>query len=639
MFDKEIQQAIDTFNDNLDYIFLDVVKLLDDAKEKNNPLYKDLDACYNLFLYHQSQDEIFAGSEYLSRIKSDTVTLYKKYKNYTPIINSFMGFLCLYDKDYKNAKTYFLKDNDYSDAFYVMINKYQESNDPEDKEIAFNIAKKEIEFECHEKDINYIDFALFKFIIEYCSEIDDFSSIVSFIDIMYAMPFKKNQKFEDFYFSLIKIAKDKKIQLRFLQSKEFNSKENFQTICIQIKDFLSSTVYEQNTIVVSFDELISNAEKFKKQHDFQSAENSYREAIDIAESSKQRYLAFKCIYNLYQNTDQFKMLSIIEEFFDKDVFESDFFKYYAKSRMLIFTQAGNVSIYESLNLLCSSLASYERKSWRWNEPIIQCMELIKLHIQRLLQSQTFGEAHSMCKMGLNLNSSIKKHDAVTENYLKFFSNVQTQCGKVKKDLAKKGTAKINEPPTIKLDIKKNSKEKSYEDIENMPMFKFNPSGLLKCSDMVNAQQFEQYTNDANKNLNQEAISKKVLKLINNVELNHIIKSIYVQDNFFVGNPKQARKDIDFYLNSKIVLSSQRKRDEYLSFSKILKDVIDTFGECPEYNITNNILKEYVMYAMKYHSECATSEEGKQYYLTIAELIRRDLFEKDIDKDKLVENIN
>lgn len=637
MFDNEVQEAIDTFDQYLEYEFMNVENLLDDAKEKNSSLYKDLKSCYDLFLYHQSQDEIFAGSEYLSSIKSDTVTLYKKYKNYTPIINSFMGFLCLYDKDYKNSKTYFLKDNNYIDAFYVTIKRYQESNDPDDKQTALNIAKKELEYECREKDNLYIDYAIFKFVIECCLELDDFSSIISLIDIMYAMPFKKNQKFEDFYYSMIKVSKVKKIQLRFLQSKEFFSKENFQTVCIQVKDFLSSNVYQQNTIIVSFDELIAKAESYKKQNDFQGAENSYREAIQIAETSKQRYSAFKCIYNLYQNTDQVKMLSIIDEFFEKDVFESEFFKYYAKSKMLISTKAGNVPIYESLNLLCNSLATYERKSWRWNEPIIQCMELIKIHIQGLLQSQTFGEAHSMCKMGLNLNSNIKKHDSVTENYMKFFSNVQTQCGKVKKDLAKKGTAKITEPPTIKLEIKKSSKEKSYQDIENMPMFKFNPNGLLQYVDISTTEKYEQYTNEVSKNFNQEAITKKVLKLINNVELSHIIKSIYIEDNIFVGTPKQARHDIDFYLNSKVKLCSQRKRNEYLSFSKILRDVMERFGEVPEYNITQDVLKEYVMNAMKYHSECATSEEGKHYYLNIAELIRRDLFEKNINEE--VESIN
>ncbi|MCD7801017.1 MAG: hypothetical protein LUG94_07415 [Ruminococcus sp.] len=624
MFENEIQEAINTFDEYLEYEFINIENLLNEAKEKNTSLYKDLKSCYDMFLYHQSQGEIFAGSEYLSSVKSDTVTLYKKYKSDTPIINSFMGFLCLHDKEYKNAKTYFLKDSNFLDAFYVIIKKYEEYNDFEDKKTAFNIAKKELEYECREKDNLYIDYAIFRFVIECCSEIDDFSSIVSLIEIMYSMPFKKNQKFEDFYYCIIKIASIKNIKLKFLKSKEFLSKENFQTVCIQVKDFLLSTIHEQKTIVISFDDLINKAETFKKQNDFQNAESSYREAIQIAENSKQRYSAFKSIYNMYQNTDQVKMLSIIDEFFEKDVFESEFFKYYARSKMLISTKSENTTIYESLNLLCNSLYTYERKSWHWNEPIIQCMDLIKIHIQNLLHFQMYDEAHSMCKMGLNLNSNINKHDTVTDNYMKYFSNVQTQCGKVKKDLAKKGTAKINETPTIKLETKKSNKENSFKDMDNMPMFKFNPSGIFQCVDISTTENYERFINEFGKNINRETISKKVLKLINNVEVSHYIKSIYIQDNTFMGTPKQARSDIDFYLNHSMQFTPQRKRDEYLSFSKIIKDVLDKHGEFPEYDITQNVLKKYIMNAMKYHSECVTSDESRNYYLNVAELIRREV---------------
>ncbi len=103
-----------------------------------------------------------------------------------------------------------------------------------------------------------------------------------------------------------------------------------------------------------------------------------------------------------------------------------------------------------------------------------------------------------------------------------------------------------------------------------------------------------------------------------------IKSLYIVDGDFVGTPAQARRDMDFYLNSKIRTAFDKKRDEYLSFAKIVSSVLKNYGECEEFNITQNTLKEYIMYAMLYHSKCVTSEESKRYYLNIAKLINAEL---------------
>jgi hypothetical protein len=507
------------------------------------------------------------------------------------------------------------------------MQQYQQSKSSEDKANAFNVAKKELEYECHEKDIAYFDFYVFKFVIEYCNEIENFSAIISLIDIMYATPFKKSdEKFQDFYYSLIKLSDVKGIGLRFLQNKEFFSKENFQTVCIQIKEVLSATDEVEESVVVSFEELISRGEELKSQRDFQGAENTYREAIDVSTTVKQQQKAFKEIYNLYKNTDHVKMLSIINEFFDKDVFENEFEKHYEKSQMLIFTNAPHEEIYDSLTLLASNINSFDRKPWRWNEPVTLCMELIKIYIQGLLQVQSYDKAHSMCKFALTLTVEVKRSDTTVENYIKFFSNTQTKCGKVKRDLGKKGTAKISES-TMQIETNKSKIDEISNDPDNLPVFKFNPSGLLQCIEISTMEDYEQYLSDYNsttKRLNHEAISKKVSKLISNVEMGKYIKSLYIVEGNFVGTPSQARRDMDFYLHSKIRTAFDKKRDEYLSLAKIVSSVLKNYGECEEFNITQNTLKEYIMYAMLYHSKCVTSEDSKRYYLNIAKLIKAEL---------------
>jgi hypothetical protein len=159
------------------------------------------------------------------------------------------------------------------------------------------------------------------------------------------------------------------------------------------------------------------------------------------------------------------------------------------------------------------------------------------------------------------------------------------------------------------------------------MFKFNPSGLLQYIEISTIEDYEQYLSDYNNNtkkLNQEAITKKVTKLVSNVNVGSYVKSLYIVDGSYIGTPQQARKDMDFYLNSKIRTSLEKKRDEYLSLVKIVSDVMENYGESEEYNITENAKKEYIMYAMLYHSKCATSEESKRYYLNVAKLINVEL---------------
>lgn len=627
MFENEIQEALDTFDDLTQSELISPEELLEDAKDKNSSLYKDLKELYDLFEYHNQQNEIFAGSEYISSIKSSAITLFKKYKMYTPIINSFMGFLCFHDEDYGNAQTYFLKDDNYLDAFLVCLKQLETNNDSKLQNTAFNLAIKELEIECTDKSVLFINFGIFKFIIEYCNQINDFSTIVNFIDIMYSTPFKKNQKFEDFYYSLIKLSFMNNLNLRFLQNKDFFSKENFQTVCVQIKEALSTDDKIQQDIVLSFDDLLAKGDILKNQKDFVGAESIFREAIEVASSSKQKQKAFKELSNLYRYTDYVKMLSIINEFFDIDVFETDYDKYYTKSQMLIFTNADYIDIYDNLNFLIQSIPNLDRKPWRWNEPITQCMDLIKTYVQNLLQVQSFDNAHAMCKLGLSLSSQIKKSDITTDGYLKFFSNTQTKCGKVKKDLAKKGTAKIIES-TVQIENTKSNKEVISQDPDNMPIFKFNPSGLLQYIEISSLEDYEQYLSDYNsttKKLNQDGISKKILKLITNTKISDYIKSLYILDDNFIGTPKQARKDMDFYLNSKIRKAFDKKRDEYLSLAKIVSNVIERYGENEEFNITIKSQKEYIMYAMLYHSKCVSSEESKRYYLNIAKLIYAELY--------------
>jgi hypothetical protein len=67
MFNDEVQEALDTFDETEPCELIDPLELVEEAKEKNSGLYKDLKFVYDLYTYHQSQGEIFAGSDYLSQ--------------------------------------------------------------------------------------------------------------------------------------------------------------------------------------------------------------------------------------------------------------------------------------------------------------------------------------------------------------------------------------------------------------------------------------------------------------------------------------------------------------------------------------------------------------------------------------------
>ena len=73
-----------------------------------------------------------------------------------------MGFLCFYDNDYNNAQTYFLKDDNYLDAFLVCLKQLESNNDSKLQDTAFNLAIKELEVECTDKNGTFINFCIFK---------------------------------------------------------------------------------------------------------------------------------------------------------------------------------------------------------------------------------------------------------------------------------------------------------------------------------------------------------------------------------------------------------------------------------------------------------------------------------------------
>ena len=190
-------------------------------------------------------------------------------------------------------------------------------------------------------------------------------------------------------------------------------------------------------------------------------------------------------------------------------------------------------------------------------------------------------------------------------------------------MAKRGNAKIVEPtPTTK-----SVEIPIAEDVDNTPMFVFNPNNILERVDSISLEEYKKYYEkimEDGKNFNKDMLVKRISRLIEKVNISELIKSIYIQDNEYVGSPKQARSDIDFYTHSKFRVSPERKRDEYFSFVKIIKDVISKYGECPQYNITTLYKNIYIMKGLKTHCYCGLPEDKRRYFSNVVELLRLDI---------------
>lgn len=627
MFENEISDVLSIFDENKDFDFVTFDDILEQAKDEEKDFYNELENNHYWFNEYSKNNEIYAGSKELSIIKANITALSQKYNQYDYIINQCIGYLCYLDEDYNQSKSSFLSSEYYADAFYVCYNAFKNTKDKAYMEEAIKLAKQELEYECKDKYAESIDYAIFQYVLQQCIKDNDYTYIVSLINIVYNRPFKlKDDKIKDFYYCLIKIADVKSISLKFLQNKDFFSRENFQTVCNQIREELSVIKHVDNSIVISFGDLMKEAETLKSNNDFQGAEDKYREAITISKTSKERHDAFRNIYNMYKNIDCVRMLNIINEYFEKDVFENEFFKHYMKVQMLRGSNGLYSEVYQNSVLMVEKIPTCERKLYNWNKPVLLCMEIVHWFIEETMKIQDFNLAHSGCKLGLSLSKYIKENGndmKHIERYMSYFSTKQTYCGKVKKDLAKRGNAKIVEPtPTTK-----SVEIPIAEDVDNTPMFVFNPNNILERVDSISLEEYKKYYEkimEDGKNFNKEMLVKRISHLIEKVNISELIKSIYIQDNEYVGSPKQARSDIDFYTHSKFRVSPERKRDEYFSFVKIIKDVISKYGECPQYNITTLYKNIYIMKGLKTHCYCGLPEDKRRYFSNVVELLRLDI---------------
>ncbi|MGN1412008.1 MAG: hypothetical protein ACI4WH_05840 [Oscillospiraceae bacterium] len=612
MFEKDIQDAISKFDGIVDIYDVIPDDILNEIKDTNDTsVYKEFKNQYDLFNFKKN----------IKEIHYDLEQLYQNNPEHSYNINRFIGSLYLCENDFLNAKEYFLLCNDFEDAIYPCIELFNQTQDIQYMNEALDIAKKSLENVCKPKskddeENEYIDYPIFRLVMEDCLKKDDFSYIISLIDTMYSS-FRKNDKYETFYYSLIKLASIKDIKLSFQQNKDFFSRENFQTVCYKIKEVLSNNSNDVDT-VISFEEKINIANNLKNKKDFLGAETQYREAISIASNLKQRCLAFNKIYEMYENIDSIKMLSILDEFENDDVFENDFQKYYAKSKMIIKTKSINSDTIDILKLLFQSLESIETDNKypsKITDLVVKCLELLKLYVQDMLNKDLFNDAHTGCKLALKfIDKFNKKNHYKINEYRTYFNSKQKRCGDIKKDLAKKGNAKIPNPVVAPVIDKTPIIKQSVTDPNDLPMFTFNGR-------ILDYNQSNSFIED-NSNLDEENIKQQIKSLIQQVKISQLIKSIYIQNDVFVGNPKQARSDIDFYLNSTIRTNYIKKRDEYLSFVKIIQDVISRFGEDIHYKITKDTIKKYILEAITYHSKCLDDKMSIQYLLFI-ELIKKE----------------
>lgn len=623
MFEQDIQNAILDFDTEVEKGFNHTTceYILDSIKDNHQDLYTRLKKDYIDFKYPKSRYHIF----------KELHTLMKKNPYTTDIIYDFLGCLYLIDNNTKLALDYFTLAHDFQSCIYIYMNIFSFNKDKNIEYLhkALDTANTMLTDICKPKskedeELEFIDYSIFNLVINDCLDKNDFSRIVNLIDMMY-FSFRKNDKYETFYYSLIKLADIKNVKLSFQPNKEFFSRENFQTVCYKMKELLSDNNSTQEKVVVSFEGILSKANKLKELKDYSNAETLYREAISTALTIKQKHTAFHKIFDMYENIDSARMLSILEEFDQEDVFENDFQKYYFQSKMIIKTKSSDYDAIENLKTLCKSLSTYEevkKNSINRNALVIKCLELLKIYVLDMLNNEQFDNAHTGCKLAISLNKYNKKSNSKINEYMSFFLTKQTHCGKIKKDLAKKGNAKTSVPVMEK----STTTEENLKDPNDLLMFTFNND----YSNTLNY--YENQINDANLNeLNDfksntsgdenETINQLINSLIEPIKISTLIKSIYIQNDTFTGNPKQARLDMDFYINSTIRNNPLKKRDEYLSFVKIVRDTISKFGESIEYNITKNIMCEYIIKAITYNSQCYQDKEHKQYFLFIAELIK------------------
>jgi hypothetical protein len=396
---------------------------------------------------------------------------------------------------------------------------------------------------------------------------------------------------------------------------------------------ISSNTLNHEEVVASFEENLNRANDLRNQKDLNGAENLYREAIKVASTLKQRNTAFKKIFEMYENIDNAKMLTILDEFEKQEVFESNYQKYYFKAKMIVKSKSNNYDTIEVLKMLATSIGEYDiEKKFpnKINDLVIKCLELIKLYVQNMLNADQFDDAHAGCKLAIALNKYNKKNHYKINEYISYFTTKQTLCGKIKKDLAKKGNAKINVPTTTTPIISKTPVIKeTIKDPNDMPIFSFNSNISSSLHYYMNTfrSSTQSIEDTATLNFDDNNIMEQILNILEPIEISNSIKSIYIVENRFVGNYVQARSDIDFYINSKIRTNPAKKRDEYFSFIKILQDVINRFGEDANYNIDNRTMNEYVVKGLTYHSECLQDRESRQYFLFIAELLRKNIKNK------------